>query len=115
MSHKTYEEGQWQAFDKVLHLLNTFDDQYMNKALLYSLIFQFRPKGLSMKRLQLTDEEVRIIENFRHTTAVIRAYNEGLLAASAIVTDASFDASTEVQLSLSQVQERIKKLEKGYK
>lgn len=39
-----YDQGQWDAYNRVLHLLNTYDYIYIDKSRLYGAIHSMRPK-----------------------------------------------------------------------
>ena len=39
-----FERGQWDAFTRVLHLLNTFDLKLVEKGEIYDLVMEMRPR-----------------------------------------------------------------------
>lgn len=41
---QAYECGQYNAFNRVLEHINTYEDKYIDKHKIYSVIFDMRPK-----------------------------------------------------------------------
>lgn len=41
-----YRKGQWDAYDRVLNLLNTIDEDPVKKGTIYGKIMDLRPKDL---------------------------------------------------------------------
>ena len=46
-----FERGQWDAFTRVLHLLNTFDLKLVEKGEIYDLVMEMRPSNRIMKQM----------------------------------------------------------------
>ena len=41
--NREYERGQWTSLHRILALLNTYDDKYVNKSQLYKDVTNMRP------------------------------------------------------------------------
>lgn len=39
-----YERGQWEGFNRVLHLLQTYDKDWVKRSHLYADVMELRPK-----------------------------------------------------------------------
>lgn len=42
--NRGYRNGQWDAYETVLSILNTFDEKQISKSTLYSVVLRLRPK-----------------------------------------------------------------------